>query len=305
MGGILQRTVYKRSLTRTKVITELKEQITSIRSELAAEPTKYEVEIACKKLKNNKSAGFDNVPGELIKLGGKEMTDVMYKLCTLIWKTEKIPTDWTKSILILLPKKGDLKECSNYRTISLICHASKILLRIIQDRLKSIVDVSIGEEQAGFREGRSTIEQIFCLRLIGEKSIEYNQVIYNCFIDFQKAFDSVPHDVLWEVLKYYSVPSNIINILKELYSNAESAALINGEQTNFFKTTKGCRQGCILSPVLFLFYLEKIMEEALEGFDGGIKIGKEKLNNLRFADDIADVYKTKTKTLIKKKQLCN
>ena len=73
----------------------------------------------------------------------------------------KIPDIWTKSLIILLPKKGDLKECANYRTISLICHASKILLKIINSRLKPHIERNIGEEQAGFRENRSTIEQIF------------------------------------------------------------------------------------------------------------------------------------------------
>jgi len=184
-----------------------------------------------------------------------------------------------------MPKKGDMKECTNYRTISLICHASKILLKIINNRLNPLIDKHIGEEQAGFRPGRSTIEQIFCLRMLAEKTIEYDKKLYNCFIDFQKAFDSVPHECLWSVLKYYKIPTDLQQITNELYKNAQSMVLVNGEDTEYFRTTKGCRQGCILSPTLFLFYLEKIVNEALETHNGVIKIGERILNNLKFADD--------------------
>ena len=219
------------------------------------------------------------------------MVDVMFKLCKIIWNTRKVPNIWTKSILILLPKKGDLKECSNYRTISLICHASKILLKLLNNRLNPSINKHISEEQAGFRAGRSTIEQIFCLRMLAEKTIEYDKKLYNCFIDFQKAFDSVPHECLWSVLKHYEVPPDVQQLIGELYKNAESTVLVNGEETEYFKTTKGCRQGCILSPSLFLFYIEKIVNEALEQFDGGIQIGQRKLTNLKFADDIVLIDK--------------
>ena len=122
--------------------------------------------------------------------------------------------------------------------------------------------------------------------MIAEKTIEQDKQIYNCFIDFQKAFDSVPHQCLWKVLEFYKVPPNIIELLIELYAKAESTTLVNGEETEFFRTTKGCRQGCILSPPLFLFYLEKIINEALENHEGGAKVGNNILNNLKFADDI-------------------
>ena len=144
------------------------------------------------------------------------MVDFIFKLCKIIWNTRKVPNIWTKSILILLPKKGDLKECSNYRTISLICHASKILLKLFNDRLSPSINKHISEEQAGFRANRSTIEKIFCLRMLAEKTTEYDKKLQNCFIDFQKAFDSVPHECLWSVLKHYEVPPDVQQLIGEL-----------------------------------------------------------------------------------------
>ena len=114
----------------TTVLNEL-ERLISEAGENSPDITREEVELAIKSLKNNKSPGFDNIPAELIKNGGEYMIAIMFKLCQQIWRTRQMPNIWTKIILILLPKKGDLKECSNYRTISLICHASKILLKII------------------------------------------------------------------------------------------------------------------------------------------------------------------------------
>ena len=130
---------------------------------------KSEVEEAIRSLKKGKSPGVDTIPGELIQSGGEEMVKMMTKICNIIWKTGIWPKSWTQSLVITLPKKGNLKQCNNYRTISLISHPSKILLRIILNRLKPQAETIISEEQAGFREKGSTIEQIFNLRVLGGK----------------------------------------------------------------------------------------------------------------------------------------
>ena len=123
-----------------------------------------EVEHAVKKLKNNKGVGFDGIPGELLKNGGQELTKKMYEICNWIWTNEDIPRTWTKSVIITIPKKGDIQDCSNYRTISLISHSSKILLLIILNRLRAQLHCHLSEEQAGFRANRNTIQQILTLR---------------------------------------------------------------------------------------------------------------------------------------------
>ena len=108
---------------------------------------------------------------------------------------------WTQSLVITFPKKGNLQQCQNYRTISLISHQSKVMLKIILIRLKPQAEKIIAEEQAGFRAGRSTTGQIFNLRILCEKYLQHQQDLYHVFIDFKKAFDRVWHAALWVIKK--------------------------------------------------------------------------------------------------------
>ena len=122
-----------------------------------------EVEAAIQSSKKGKSAGVDNIPAELVQAGGEDVINVLTTICNKIWQTGEWPTPWTQSLVITLPKKGNLQQCQNYRTISLISHASKVMLKIILNRLKPQAEKIIAKEQAGFRAGRSTTEQIFNL----------------------------------------------------------------------------------------------------------------------------------------------
>ena len=108
-----------------------------------------------------------------------------------IWRTGKWPTPLTQSLIITLPKKGNLQLCQNNRTISHISHSSKVMLKVILNRLKPQAEEIIAEEQAGFRAGRSTTEQILNLRILCEKYLQQQQNLYHVFIDFKKAFDRV------------------------------------------------------------------------------------------------------------------
>ena len=120
-----------------------------------------EEEAAVQSLKRGKSAGVDNIPVELVQGGGQDVITAVTTICNTIWQTGEWHTPWTWSLVITLPKKGNLQQCQNYRTISLIRHASKVILKIILNRLKPQAEKLIAEEQAGFRAGRSTTEQIF------------------------------------------------------------------------------------------------------------------------------------------------
>ena len=247
---------------------------------------KEEVEAAIKSLKSGKSAGIDNIPAELIKHGGEAVTDVLTRICNKIWQTGEWPTPWTQSLIITLPKKGNLQNCQNYRTISLISHASKVMLKVILNRLKPLAEEIIAEEQAGFRTNRSTTEQIFNLRVLCEKYSQHQQDIYHVFIDFKKAFDKVWHDALWATMKKYNMGQKLIQTIKELYAKATSAVFVQGAVGDWFHTSVGVRQGCLLSPTLFNVFLERIMTDALEDHNGTVSIGGRVITNLRFADDI-------------------
>jgi len=126
-----------------------------------------------------------------------------------------------KSILVPIPKKGDLSNCSNYRTISLINHTGKVLLIVLLNRLKNHLDPYLSEEQAGFRKDRSTVHQILTLRLLAEKAKRQGKKIYNCFIDFQKAFDTIQHKIIWAMQKSYGVDTKMITLLQKIYEKSQ------------------------------------------------------------------------------------
>ena len=244
-----------------------------------------EVTNAIQHLKNNKSPGPDEIPAELIKNADKSGAKVIQHLCNRIWKTKRWPADWKNSTFLTLPKKGDVSECKNNRTIALISHLSKILLHIINERLRPILDRELPAEQAGFRRGRGTRDQISNIRHILEKCTEFNRKIYFCFIDYAKAFDCVRHSALWKALLEMGVPTHFVKLISNLYDNQQACVRTEKGDSDWFNISQGVRQGCILSPTLFNLYAEYIMRRALENWNGGLSIGGYKLSNLRYADD--------------------
>ena len=158
----------------------------------------------------------------------------------------------------------------------------KIILNILQPQAEEI----IAEEQADFRAGRSTTEQIFNLRILCEKYLQHQQNLYHVFIDFKKAFDRIWHEALWVNMRKYNINASIIRAIENLYDKAQSAVLFNGSTGEWFRTTVGVRQGCLLSPTLFNIFLERIMCEALYDHEGSVSIGGRYITNFHFADDI-------------------
>ena len=114
------------------------------------------------------------------------MIDVLTEICKRIWRTGEWPTPWTQSLIITVLKMGNLQLCQNYRTINLISHSSKVILKVILNRLKPQAEEIIAGDQAGFRAGRSTTEQIFDLSILFEKYLQHQQNLYHVFIDFKK-----------------------------------------------------------------------------------------------------------------------
>ena len=176
--------------------------------------------------------------------------------------------------------------CQNYRTISLINHPSEVMLKILLNRHKPQAEEIIAEEQAGFRAGHSTSEHIFNLRILCEKHLQHQQSLYHVFIDFKKAFDKVWHAALWAIMRKYNIGSKLVRTIEHLYDNATSAVIFNSSIEDWFRTTVGVRQGCLLSPTLFNIFLERIVTNALENHQGTVSIGGRTITNLRFADDI-------------------
>ena len=175
---------------------------------------------------------------------------VLHSICQQIWKNQQWPRDWKRSVFILIPKKGNAKECSNYCTIALISHASKVILKILQAVLQQYVNRELPDVQAGFRKGRGTRDQIAKIQWIFEKAREFQKNICFCFIDYTKAFDCVDHNKLWKILKEMGIPDHLTCLLRNLYAGQE-ATVRTGPGTDWFQLRKGVCQGCSLSPCLF------------------------------------------------------
>ena len=180
---------------------------------------------------------------------------VLPSICQQIWKTRQWPQDWKRSVFIPIPKKGNAKEHSNYRTTELISHASKATIKILQASLQQYMNHEIPDVHAGFQKGRGTRDQIGNICWIIEKARD-SRNIYFFFIDFDKAFDYVDHNKLWKILKEMGIPNHLTCLLRNLYTGQEATVRTGHGTTDWFQIGNGVCQGCILSPCLFNFCAE-------------------------------------------------
>ena len=251
-------------------------------------PSLQEVKTAIKCMKSGKAPGADGITAEMLKVDEEETPRLLTEIFNQIWESEEIPETWKIGLIVKLPKKGDLTNCNNWRGITLLSLTSKVFSKIIQDRLNKAMDSHIREEQAGFRPGRSCSDQIFVLRQILEQSKEWNTPLYVNFLDLEKAFDSIHRESLWMILRHHGIPQKLVNVIKMLYHDFSSQVICNTELTDAFKISTGVKQGCILSPFLFVLGIDWIMKETISNEKRGIRWTlTTTLEDLDFADDIA------------------
>lgn len=254
-----------------------------VRSEID-KVTEDEILKQIKKLKPNKSPGPDNIRNEVLRWGAPLLLPFLTELFNMVLILEKVPLQWCKSEIILLYKKGNPKDISNYRPISLLANIYKIFSAMLLDRISIKIEERQPLEQAGFRSGFSTIDNIQALEQLIEKFKEFNQPLYIGFIDYCKAFDTINHSSIWKTLRACNVEAKYINIIKNIYSNSTSKVKL--EKTGKDITiNRGVRQGDPLSPKLFIAVLEGIFQ-GLDWTNKGIWINGKHLSHLRFADDL-------------------
>ena len=198
-----------------------------------------EVRWALESITTNKASGCDRIPIELFQILKDDAVKVPHSICQQLWKTQQWPQDWKRSGFIPIPKKGNPKECSNYRTIALISHTSKVMLKLLQARLQQYVNCELPDIQAGFRIGRGTRDQIDNIHWIIEKTREFQKNIYFCFIDYTKAFNCVDHKQLWKILKEMGIPEHLTCLLRNLYAGRESTVRTGHGTTDWFPIGKG------------------------------------------------------------------
>ena len=181
-------------------------------------------------------------------------------------------------------KKADRSDCNNFRGISLVSHAGKVLLKIVANRLSNFCEAQqiLPEEQCGFRPTRSTIDMLFVVRRLQKLGRQRKIPLYMCFVDLQKAYDSVDRELLWKVLARAGVPSVMIDVIRQFHDGMRARVRMDdGELSERFEVTQGLRQGCVLSPLLFNIFFAAMIEVVLQRFNEDDTI----LENLVFLNE--------------------
>ena len=223
------------------------------------EITMDEVVQAIKRLKIGRAPGDDNITAEMLKYMGNKATNVFRDLLNEIVAKKSIPSDWNIGIILPIYKKGDSKLCTNYRGITLTSIPGKILTRILENRLREKIEITLDEAQNGFRKGRSTQDPIFIIRQLGEKMLITGKEIHLCFVDLRKAFDRVVREDVWESLRKRNVDGQLIEMLKVLYMNNGNKVRTHNNESTEFETKIGLKQGYLISPLLFEVLIDDVI----------------------------------------------
>ena len=272
--------------------------------ELAADPgdagdltypvTKQEVTVQLKRLPWQSSPGPDQVGYQVRKLALQSSSEVLCSIFNTCLINNKVPASWKRSNTILLPKSGDLHLPENWRPISLQPTIYKILAAVMARRLASwaIEGGKLSPAQKGFLPMEGCAEHTFTVESLLEDSKRKKKNLRILWLDLQNAFGSVPHDLLWFMLRFAGVPAHFIDLCREIYSG--STQKVRGRSwTRDLPVGVGIKQGCPLSPLLFNFALEGILPHLMSSSVGYKLSNDTSVSTLGYADDICMVGKTK------------
>jgi hypothetical protein len=249
------------------------------------------------KMKNNKAGGPDGLEIEMVKNSMTTLLPCLHALYNNILISGILPEEWCKAVIFPLHKKGDVSQPDNYRGISLLNVTGKIFTKLINNRLVSWAEDNdkLREQQCGYRRKYSTIDNCFSLHAVAQKYISKSKGrMYCIFVDFSKAFDCVQHELLLYVLHKNNVSGQMVNVIKSMYSQLQSCVRTNTGLSSYFNCKIGTRQGCMLSPFLFIMFLNELIEELSNSNCHGIYVSEDEPCMLQFlfADDIANVTDT-------------
>ncbi|EYC10880.1 hypothetical protein Y032_0053g2350 [Ancylostoma ceylanicum] len=219
-----------------------------------------EVTAALARMKNGKSPGPDNLPSEVWKIAEGAGTRWLSSFFNEMVAEGKLPSSWTTSTTVPIWKgKGDIADCTTYRPIRLLCHTMKIFERILDSRLRDIVEVS--RNQCGFVKKCSTTDAIHAVRLLTEKHREKKKTVHLAFLDLEKAFDRVPRELIWLSLRAHGVPEEYVRWTQLLYKDAKSSVRCAAGTSPPFEVCVGVHQGSALSPLLFILCMDTISSD--------------------------------------------
>ena len=266
----------------TKPRVETANAIEGPEKEIEAE----EVKKALGSMRVGKAAGGSGLTVELLRAAGDTGLKWLTEIYNRVWREGKAPEDWKKGIVIPVYKgKGDPLDCGSYRPIKLLEHSMKVMERVIERRLREIVQVD--EMQRGFMPGRSTVDAVFAIRSLVEKHLEKSERLWAAFVDLEKAFDRVPRELVWWSLRRKNVTESLIGAMKALYEGSRAAVRVKAgpkaQTGREFEVAVGVHQGSVLSPLLFVVVMDELTRQTRTGIPW----------ELLFADDLALLAKTR------------
>jgi hypothetical protein len=243
-----------------------------------------EVREAVKSLKNDKAPGPDGIVNEVLKTGEYTLWKAIASLFNDCLQQEDVPEQWKKSTTVIIPKKGDREDLKNYRPIALLSTIYKVFTKVLVNRITRQLDEQQPREQAGFRRGFSTMDHLQVVNQVLEKSREFQIPLCMVFVDYEKAFDSIETNAVTNALKRQNIPKKYIRTLHNINTGCTTTIQLFYSPINI-PIGRGVRQGDTISPKLFTAALEDVFR-TLDWENKGIWIDGERLNHLRFADDI-------------------
>jgi Reverse transcriptase (RNA-dependent DNA polymerase) len=219
-----------------------------------------EVKEALKKMKTGKAFGPDDILIELWRCLGDIAIVWLTKLFNTIFRSNKMPDEWRRSILVpIFKNKGDIQSCTNYRGIKLMSHIMKLWERVIEHRLRKLTTVS--KNQFGFMLRRSTMEAIFLIRQLMKRHREQKKDLHMIFIDLEKAYDKIPRNIMWWTLKRKLVPTKYVTLIKDMYTNVVTCVRACDSESDTFPIKIGLHQGSALSPYIFTLVIDEITKD--------------------------------------------
>ena len=248
-------------------------------------------------LKTKKSEGYDCISSEMIKNSPDNMLNVIHRFMNLCLEKSLVPKSWCLELISLIHKKGDKNYLGNYRGICVSSPLLKILCSLLNERVQTHCSENglISKNQIGFQKNSRTSDHLLTLKTLVKKYVTVGkEKLYVCFVDFQKAFDSVWHKGLFHKLQKVGINGNSLNLIKDLYKKTKCAVKVDNRITEFFKYSKGVRQGCPLSSVLFNLYVNDIFDVINKHSSSDIYLNENnKINALMYADDLVMISRTK------------
>ena len=259
--------------------------------------TRNELMHTIKNLKNGKTQGFDQVNNEMIKNSPNSLLDLILKYVNLCLDKSMVSKSFCCDVIYPIFKEGSNHDPGNYRGICISSAILKLITSLVFERLQAKTDKLniLKKNQIGFIKYSRTSDHLLTIKSIVKKYVTVGKKkIYTCFVDFRKAFDSVWHEGLFQKLENIGLHGKILQFVKAIYKSTKCAVKYDDKLTQFFHVTKGVRQGCPLSPLLFNLYVNDLIKQIDISSKSSISLNEVNINTLMYADDLVVLAHSET-----------